>query len=55
MKKKCLKCFIGIIILTSFVPSSPVKPVIYFCNLNETLLPGNLSIAPVSVKAGSSL
>ena len=55
MKKKCLKYLNGTIILTSFVPSSPVKPVIFVCNLNETLLPGKLSRAPVSVKAGSSL
>ena len=49
--QKLLKYFSGTIILTSFVP---LFPVLFFClNLNEALLPGKLSRAPASVKAGS--
>ena len=52
--QKLLKYFNGTIILTAFVPSSP-EPIILCLNLNEAFLPGNLSIAPTLVKAGSSL
>ena len=48
--QKLLKYFNGTIILTFFVQSSPVEPVIFRLNLNEGLLPGKLSGAPVSVK-----
>ena len=53
--QKFLKYFSGTIILTAYVPSSPVEPVIFCLNLNEALLPGKLVRAPASFKAGSSL
>ena len=53
--QKVLKYFNITIISTFFVPSSPVEPVIFCLNLNEALLPGKLTAAPVSFKAGSSL
>ena len=53
--QKVLKYFNITIISTFFVPSSPIEPVIFYLNLNEALLPGKLTVAPVSFKAGSSL
>ena len=53
--QKVLKYFNITIISTFFVPSSPIEPVIFCLNLNEALLPGKLTAAPVSFKAGSSL
>ena len=53
--QKLLIYFSGTSISTFFVPSSPVKPIIFCLNLNEVLLPGKLAILPAAVKAGLSL
>ena len=53
--QKLLKHCNGTIILTAFVSSSPVEPVIFCLYLNEALLPGKLARAPSSAKTGSSL
>ena len=55
MLSKLLTFFNGTIILTFSMVSGPEVPVVFCLKLKETLLPGNLSAAPVSVKAGSSL
>ena len=52
--KKLLKYFNGTIILTASIPSSPVEPVIFCLNLNETLLLGKLARMTASFKFGSS-
>ena len=53
--KKLLKYFNSTIILTAFLPSSPVEPVIFYLNLNDTLLPGILIITSLLLKTGSYL
>ena len=53
--QKWLKYFSGTVILTVFIPSYPVEPVIFCLNLDKTLLPGKLSVAPASVKTSWSL
>ena len=53
--QKFLKYFNGSIICTTFVPSSPVEPIIFYLNVNEALLPGKLAIAPSSAKTDLSL
>ena len=54
--QKLLQYFNGTTILTSFVlPAAGVFPEIFTLDLNEALLPGRFSIAPASVKAGSSI
>ena len=53
--QKLVKYFNGTVIWTAFVLSFPVEPVIFYLNLNEALLPGKLSRASASGKAGSSL
>ena len=53
--RKLLKYLDGTIILTAFVPSFPVEPVIFCLYWNEELLPGKISRTPASVKTGSSL
>ena len=40
--QKLLKYFNGTIISTSFVPSSPVSPVIFALNLNESVVLTNV-------------
>ena len=53
--QKWFKYFNCAIILTSFVPSTPVLPDIFCLTLYEALLTGNLLIIPAPFKYGSSL
>ena len=55
--QKLLKYFNGTIISTFFVPAAADLSVVFCLNLNEALLSAveKLSIAPASVKSGSSL
>ena len=54
--RKLLKYFIGTIISTSFIPLSPVWPVIFALKSNElvALPPINLKISPLLFTAGIS-
>ena len=55
--QKLLRYFNGTINSTFFVPSSSVKPVIFYLNVKEALfsVAWKLAIPPAVVKAGSSL
>ena len=53
--QKLFKYFNGTIIWTAFVPSSPVEPATFCFNLDETVLPRNLTGALALFKTGSYL
>ena len=53
--QKWLKYLSGSVILTVFIPSYPVEPVIFCLNLDKKLLPGKSSAAPASAKSSWSL
>ena len=53
--QKLLKYFNGTIILTVFIPLSPVTPVTFCLKLKEALLPGKSARVPALAKTGLSL